>query len=111
MFDAMAGNGGYTWKSVGLTDPQERQGFLADIRYALGIARRLECPGMIAFSGSAIEDVPRTAQHASIVAGLKRAGDLAEKQGVTLHLENIDLDEDPHYYLWSAAEDSRSYAK
>jgi hydroxypyruvate isomerase len=104
IFDAMAGNGGYTSKSVGLTNPRERQGFLADIQYALGIARRFECPSMIAFSGSAIEGVPRTAQHASIVEGLKHAAGLAEKQGVNLLLENIDLEEDPHYYLWSAAE-------
>jgi hydroxypyruvate isomerase len=104
VFDTMAGNGGYTSKSVGVTDPRERPGFLADIGYALGIAHKLECPSMIAFSGGAVEGMPRKAQHESIVEGLKRAADLVEKQSITLLLENIDLEEDPNYYLWSVAE-------
>ena len=29
---------------------------------------------------------------------------MVDQQGITLLLENIDLEEDPHYYLWSAAE-------
>jgi len=36
VFDTMAGNGGYTSKLVGLTDPSERDGFLSDIRHGAG---------------------------------------------------------------------------
>src|SRR5438132_350733 len=72
VFDTMAGNGGYTLESVGLTDPSEREGFLTDIRHALGIARKLECSSMIAFSGSVVEGTPHKTQHESIVEGLKR---------------------------------------
>ena len=36
--------------------------------------------------------------------GLKRAAELVEGKGVTLLLENIDLEENPHYYLWSVPE-------
>jgi len=36
---------------------------------------------------------------------------VVDQQGITLLLENIDLEEDPHYYLWSAAEGSRSSGK
>jgi len=38
------------------------------------------------------------------VEGLKRAAELVEGKGVTLLLENIDLEENPQYYLWSVAE-------
>jgi hydroxypyruvate isomerase len=103
-FDTIAGNGEYTSKSVGLTDPRERETFLADIRYALKFAQKLECPTMIVFSGSVVEGMPRDAQHASIVEGLKRAAAVVDKHGVTLLVENIDLEEDPKYYLWSVAE-------
>ncbi len=48
---------------------------------------------MTAFLASAVEGTPRTAQHESIVEGLKRAADVLEKRGVTLLLENIDLEE------------------
>jgi len=66
---------------------------------------------MIAFSGSVVEGTPRKTQHECIVEGLKRAADVVDQQGITLLLENIDLEEDPHYYLWSAAEGSRSSGK
>jgi len=104
VFDTMAGNGGYTSKSVGLTDPSERDGFLSDIRDALGIARKLECSSTIVFSGSVVEGAPRKTQHDSTVEGPKRAADVVDQQGITFLLENIDLEEDPHYYLWSAGE-------
>jgi hydroxypyruvate isomerase len=35
------------------------------------------------------------------VEGLKRAVELVEGKGITLLLENIDLEENPYYYLWS----------
>jgi hydroxypyruvate isomerase len=38
------------------------------------------------------------------VEGLKRAAGLVEGKNVTLLLENIDLEENPQYYLWSVPE-------
>lgn len=87
-----------------LANPQKREVFLADIRKALGIAERLECPMMICMSGNEVAGMTREAQHQSIVEGLKRAAALVEGKGVTLLLENIDPEENPHYYLWSVAE-------
>jgi len=103
-FNTLVGNGGYTAKEVGLVDPKQREAFLADIRYALKVAEKLECPSMIVLSGNRLRDVPKQAQRQSIVDGLKRAADLAEAKGVTLLVENIDLEENPEYYLWSMAE-------
>jgi hydroxypyruvate isomerase len=35
---------------------------------------------------------------------LKRAAEIAEKKDLTILLENIDLEENSRYYLWSVAE-------
>ena len=35
---------------------------------------------------------------------MKRAAEIAEKKDLTILLENIDLEENPRYYLWSVAE-------
>jgi hydroxypyruvate isomerase len=51
--------------------------------------------------------VSRERQHQSVVDGLNSAADLAEKHDVKLLLENIDLEEDPEYYLWSSEEGFR----
>jgi hydroxypyruvate isomerase len=87
-----------------LADPQARQAFLADIRNELVRMEKLECPALIILSGDVIPGLPPQAQHASCVEGLKRAAELVEGKGVTLLLENIDLEENPHYYLWSVPE-------
>ncbi|MEW5980333.1 MAG: TIM barrel protein [Acidobacteriota bacterium] len=87
-----------------LVDPSEREAFLADIRNSLKIAERLECPTMIVLSGNTISGMTREAQHESIVEGLKWAAKVVEGKGVTVLLENIDLEENPNYFLWSVLE-------
>jgi hydroxypyruvate isomerase len=55
-------------------------------------------------SGNVVPGLSPQAQHDSCVEGLKRATELVEGKGVTLLLENIDLEENPHYYMWSVPE-------
>jgi hydroxypyruvate isomerase len=88
--------------SVG--DPQAREAFLADVRHELKIMERIGCPALIVMSGDVLPGLSSEAQHASCVEGLKRAAELVEGKGVTLLLENIDLEENSHYYLWSVPE-------
>ena len=88
----------------GVGDPSAREAFLADLRAELPLMEKLECPAIIVMSGDRVEGLAPEAQHASCVEGLKRAAEIAEKRGVTLWLENIDLEENPRYYLWSMAE-------
>src|SRR5262249_12772968 len=64
-------------------------------------------PHLIAFSGRLAKGLSRSMQHQSIVDGLKSAADLVEKHRIQLLLENIDLEEDPEYYLWSSEEGFR----
>ena len=96
-FDAMVGG-------TDLADPRAREKFLSDVRNGLPTADKLECPAMICLSGNGIPRMMREAQHESIVEGLKRAAEIVQGKGITLLLENIDPEENPHYYLTSVAE-------
>jgi hydroxypyruvate isomerase len=88
----------------GVGDPSVREAFLADVRAQLKIMEKIECPALIVMSGNVVPGLSPQAQHDSCVEGLKRAAELVEGKGVTLLLENIDLEENPHYYLWSVPE-------
>jgi hydroxypyruvate isomerase len=103
-FDTLLANDNYTVRPVTLVNPAHREGFLGDVRNSLKIAKRLECPTMIVMSGNNVPGMTHEAQHESIVEGLKRAAEIVEGQGVTLLLENIDLEENSHYFLWSVPE-------
>ena len=65
---------------------------------------KIECRAIIVMSGNVVPGLSRAAQHQSCIEGLKRAAEIAEKKDITILLENIDLEENPHYYLWSVAE-------
>jgi hydroxypyruvate isomerase len=88
----------------GVGDPSVREAFLADVRAEMKIMEKIECPSLIVMSGNLVPGISPQQQHASCVEGLKRAAELVEGKGVTLLLENIDLEENPHYYLWSVPE-------
>jgi len=88
----------------GAGDPSVREGFLADVREQLRVMEKIECPTLNVMSGNVVPGLSPEAQHASCVEGMKRAAELVEGKGVTLLLENIDLEENPHYYMWSVPE-------
>ena len=88
----------------GVGDPSVREGFLADVREQLRIMEKIECTTLNVMSGNVVPGLSPEAQHASCVEGMKRAAQLVEGKGVTLLLENIDLEENPHYYMWSVPE-------
>jgi hydroxypyruvate isomerase len=87
-----------------LADPRAREAFLANVRNELVTMEKIECPALIILSGNVIPDLSPQAQHDSCVEGLKRAAELVDGKGVRLLLENIDLEENPQYYLWSVPE-------
>jgi hydroxypyruvate isomerase len=88
----------------GVGDPSAREAFLLDVRTELKIMEKIECPQLIVMSGNVVPGLAPGAQHASCVEGLKRAAELVEGKNITLLLENIDLEENPHYYMWSVPE-------
>ncbi len=88
----------------GIGNPAERQAFLADLQNMLPVLDRLECPALIVLSGNRVPGMPRSVQHQSCIDGLQRAAELIEGKKVCLLLENIDPEENPHYFLTSVAE-------
>ncbi len=88
----------------GVGDPSVRDAFLAEVAEALKIMEKIDCHSMIVMSGNVIPGLAPEAQHASCVEGMKRAAELVEGKDITLLLENIDLEENPHYYMWSIPE-------
>jgi hydroxypyruvate isomerase len=102
-FDTTAG----LHNSVG--NPEVRDAFLAELKEALTPMEKLECPAMIVMSGNVVPGLSREQQHESCIEGLKRAASLVEGktiagQPIRLLLECIDPEENPKYYLTSAAE-------
>ncbi|MCW5964164.1 MAG: TIM barrel protein [Bryobacterales bacterium] len=86
----LVGNRSVNPKGMGLCHPAEREGFLAEIRASLDAARRFESGKLVVLSGFKVPGMSRELQHASIVEGLKRASDLADKAKVTLIVEPIN---------------------
>jgi len=102
-FDATAG------LHNGIGNPSIRNAFLSELKDALTPMEKLSCPAMIVLSGNVVSDMSHEAQHKSCVEGLKRAvglvdGKQIDGQPVRLLLECIDPEENPHYFLQSAAE-------
>ena len=102
-FDATAG------LAHGIADPASREALLAELTQALTPMETLGCPAMILLSGNVVPGLSRFAQHRSCAETLKRAAALVEGrqingQPVRLLLECIDPEENPRYFLTSAAE-------
>jgi hydroxypyruvate isomerase len=87
-----------------LTDPAQRDAFLADVKNLLPAMAKLECPALIVLTGNRVPSLSHEAQHANCVEALKRAADVVQGRGVRILLENIDPEENPKYFLTSVAE-------
>jgi hydroxypyruvate isomerase len=97
-FDASAGI------TRSLCDSAQRDALLQEIRDILPRMEELECRRLILLSGDRVSGMSRAQMHASCVEGLKRAEEIAGNASVELLLENIDLEENPKYFLTSVAE-------
>lgn len=102
-FDATAG------LTHGIANPASRDAFLAELAQALQPMETLACSAMIVLSGNIIPNLSREAQHQCCVETLQRAAALIENQQINgqpvrLLLECIDPEENPNYFLTSAAE-------
>ncbi len=86
----LVGNRGVNPKGMGLCDPAERDGFLAEIHASTEAARRFETKQMVVLSGFKAGALSRERQHASIVEGLKRAHEIVAPHNVTMIVEVIN---------------------
>ncbi|HEY2858155.1 MAG TPA: TIM barrel protein [Terracidiphilus sp.] len=102
-FDATAG------LHHGVANPADRDALLDELRQALIPMETLGCPAMIVLSGNVVPGLSREDQHQSCIETLKRAaavieGHKIDGKPVRLLLECIDPEENPKYFLTSAAE-------
>jgi len=87
-----------------LCDRAERDAFVAEVRAMLPVMEQLECSRLIILSGNKVPAFSLSDQHNSCVEGLKVAAELAAAKNMELLLENIDPEENPHYFLTSVTE-------
>jgi len=88
----------------GVSNPANREALLTEMRAALPIMERLECPSMILLSGNRVPGVSPTVQHESCIDALKALATLVDGKvingaPVRLLLETIDPEENPRCYL------------
>jgi hydroxypyruvate isomerase len=80
------------WKRrpVSMVKPEDREGFLADVRQAIMFAQKLEIPQIILMSGDDVAGRTHEEQYSSMLESVKRAGDLAAQANVTLIIEPLN---------------------
>jgi hydroxypyruvate isomerase len=91
-----------------LCNPGERDDLLAEIKRALAVMERIDCPALILLTGDVVPGMTVEAQHQSCVDGLEAASRFIEGKKINgelvrLLLENIDPEENRKYFLTSAA--------
>jgi hydroxypyruvate isomerase len=86
----LVGNRSVNPKGMGLCDPAEREGFLAELRASTEAAKRFESTRLVILTGFKVPGMSRPQQKASIVEGLKRGHDIVARHGVTMIVEPIN---------------------
>ena len=87
-------------KFISLVDASKRDEYIAALKETIQVAAKLNCRTLISQVGNELPGVPRSEQHASLVAGLAAAAPLLAEAGVTLTIEPLNLLVDhAGYYL------------
>ncbi len=86
----LVGNRSVNPKGMGLCNPEERPGFLAELRASIEAAKRFESTRLVVLTGNKVPGLPRDQQQASVVEGLKRGAELASAASITLIVEVLN---------------------
>ena len=81
--------------------PGQTEEFVTRVTEHCRVASQLDCPQINIKSGKRLTDVDTRAQFQASVDNLKRASDAAEKSGINIVIEPIDLIESPSIFLTS----------
>jgi hydroxypyruvate isomerase len=84
--------------------PGQTEEFVTRVTDHCRISVGLECPQINIKSGPRLEGINPQVQFATAVDNLKRASDVAEKSGINIVIEPIDLIENPNIFLTSVKE-------
>ncbi|WP_263415987.1 hydroxypyruvate isomerase family protein [Terriglobus albidus] len=83
--------------------PGQSEEFASRVTEHCHIAKELECPQINIKSGKKLQVDPQV-QFMAAVENLRRASDIADKQGINIVIEPIDLIENPTIFLTSVKE-------
>jgi hydroxypyruvate isomerase len=86
----IVGNRGVNPVGMGLCNPAEREGFLAELKASTEAAKRFETTRVVILTGFKVPGMRREAQRSSVVEGLKRGHDVVAPHGVTMIVEPIN---------------------
>ena len=88
----------------GLNDPKNHTQFVEKVEKGCEVAKRWKCSMMCVVGGDDIPGVSQERMHDAIIEGLRKAAPVAEKHGVTLILEpmNVRVDHKGHCLYGSA---------
>ncbi|MCA8953288.1 MAG: TIM barrel protein [Planctomycetes bacterium] len=91
--------------SPGLNEAKNHDRFVDEIEASCAVAKRLGCDKMTVVGGNDVKGMTQAEMHEQIVLGLKRAAPIAEREGVMLILEpmNIRIDHKGHCLYGSEA--------
>ncbi|WP_313535398.1 TIM barrel protein [Sphingomonas sp.] len=90
---------------LGANDGGEREAFLADIRAAIDVAKRLNATRMTVVTGFLDPKVPLDIQTARVIDLMRRAGDLVAPHGMALVMEPLNTRTNhPGVYMQSIAQ-------
>jgi hydroxypyruvate isomerase len=84
--------------------PNQTVEFVARVTEHSHLAKSLECPQINIKSGKRLEGVDPNVQISTAVDNLKRASDVADKDGINIVIEPIDLIENPTIFLSSVSD-------
>jgi hydroxypyruvate isomerase len=90
--------------SPGMALPNRGTELVVNLKKTLEVADRLACQSIIVLSGDRVAEMTEAMQRSVCIDNLRRSGDIAAAQGVTLLLENINAGEDPKYFVQRAAD-------
>ncbi len=100
---SIAGSGRFGW-TTGLSHPDHHQVYLDTVARNCEVAARFGAPNVIIFVGKVQEDIPWETQYQQIVAGLRKAGEIAQQHAVCLCLEPLNPIHASHMTVLSARE-------
>lgn len=88
-----------------IVDAANKAKYVDAVKAAIDVAHKLECKTLLQTTGNEIVGTPRQKQHAAIVECLKAAAPLAEKAGIMIVLEPLNiLVNHKGYYLDKSSE-------
>ncbi|WP_404337228.1 hydroxypyruvate isomerase family protein [Sphingomonas sp. MMS12-HWE2-04] len=90
---------------LGANDGAEREAFLADIRAAIDVAKRLNATRMTVVTGFLDPKVPLDIQTARVIDVMRRAGDIVAPHGIAMVMEPLNTRTNhPGVYMQSIAQ-------